>query len=67
MKYPRCPAAFINVIAEEGDKEEAITWLQKIWDELCFVRNQLEETTNELIEARREQSHLQNRYHESVG
>ena len=28
------PAAFINSIWEEGDKEEAITWLQNIWDDL---------------------------------
>jgi hypothetical protein len=27
------PAAFINVIHEEGTKEDAVLWLQKIWDE----------------------------------
>lgn len=40
-KYPRQPAAFINVIAEEGTKEEAVQFLQETWDELCFVRQQL--------------------------
>jgi hypothetical protein len=28
------PAAFINVIAEEGTKEDAIVHLQKTWNEL---------------------------------
>jgi prefoldin subunit 5 len=27
-------AAFINAIAEEGTKDEAVEWLQKTWDEL---------------------------------
>lgn len=31
-------AAFINVIAEEGTKAEAIEYLQKTWDELCELR-----------------------------
>ena len=35
------PAAFINAIAEEGTKEEAIEWLQKTWNELCEVREAL--------------------------
>jgi predicted metal-dependent hydrolase len=40
-KYPHHPAAFINAIAEEGTKAEAIEWLQKTWDELCEVRLEL--------------------------
>lgn len=36
--YPRRNAAFINAIAEEGTKAEAVEWLQKTWDELCAVR-----------------------------
>jgi hypothetical protein len=32
------PAAFINVIAEEGTKAEAVEWLQRTWDELCDLR-----------------------------
>jgi hypothetical protein len=39
--YPHVPAAFINAIADEGTKREAIEWLQKTWDELCFVRKEL--------------------------
>jgi hypothetical protein len=39
-EFPCEPAAFINAIADEGTKEEAIRWLQKIWDELCYVRRQ---------------------------
>lgn len=41
QNYPRRPAAFINVIADEGSKAEAVEWLQKIWDELCYVRQEL--------------------------
>lgn len=41
MNYPRVPAAFINAIAEEGTKVEAINWLQKEWNENCFLRKQL--------------------------
>lgn len=29
----RHPAAFINMIAEEGTKAEAIEWLQRTWDD----------------------------------
>lgn len=36
--YPHVPAAFINAIAEEGTKAEAIEWLQKTWNELCATR-----------------------------
>ena len=32
------PAAFINTIAEEGTKDEAIEWLQTTWNDLCEVR-----------------------------
>jgi hypothetical protein len=32
------PAAFINAIAEEGTKAEAIEWLQKTWNELCALK-----------------------------
>jgi hypothetical protein len=32
------PAAFINAIAEEGTKAEAVEWLQKTWNENCELR-----------------------------
>lgn len=32
------PAAFINAIAEEGTKEEAIRYLQSTWNELCELK-----------------------------
>src|SRR3990167_5177071 len=35
--YPHVPAAFINAIAEEGTKAEAIEWLQKQWNETCAL------------------------------
>lgn len=48
----RRPAAFINSIMEEGDKEEAVKYLQETWSELVnleialirlgFTRPQLE-------------------------
>lgn len=34
----RHPAAFINAIADEGTKAEAVEWLQRTWDELCDLR-----------------------------
>lgn len=39
-QYPHQPAAFINVIAEEGSKAEAIQHLQLTWNELSFVRKE---------------------------
>lgn len=35
---PHVPAAFINAIAEEGDKAEAIHYLQKTWNEACALK-----------------------------
>lgn len=40
-EYPHVPAAFINAIAEEGTKAEAVTYLQKQWNENCALRAQL--------------------------
>lgn len=42
-EYPHVPAAFINNIAEEGTKEEAIEWLQKQWNETCYLRSLLKQ------------------------
>ena len=44
------PAAFINAIAEEGTKKEAVQWLQKIWDANCELRKELGELQKELEE-----------------
>lgn len=35
---PRYPAAFINAIAEEGTKAEAVEWLQRTWNEFCEAK-----------------------------
>lgn len=35
----RYNAAFINNIADEGSKAEAVEWLQRTWDELQTLRN----------------------------
>lgn len=37
-EYPHVPAAFINSIADEGSKREAVEWLQRTWNELCALR-----------------------------
>ena len=37
--YPHVPAAFINAIAEEGTKAEAVEYLQKQWNEVCALRS----------------------------
>lgn len=34
----RHPAAFINAIADEGTKAEAVEWLQRTWDDLMDLR-----------------------------
>ena len=38
---PHVPAAFINAIAAEGTKAEAIQWLQRTWNALCRVQSEL--------------------------
>lgn len=35
----RHPAAFINAIYEEGTKEEAVQWLQIVWDDYCDLKD----------------------------
>ena len=35
-------AAFINAIAEEGTKAEAIEWLQKTWDDYVDLKKEVE-------------------------
>ena len=39
--HPHVPAAFINAIAEEGTKAEAIEYLQKTWNELCALKSRV--------------------------
>lgn len=40
-KAKQYPAAFINVIAEEGTKEDAIQHLQQTWNELMGLETAL--------------------------
>lgn len=49
---PHVRAAFINAIAEEGTKAEAVEYLQKQWNETCRLRAKLAEAEKALIEAR---------------
>jgi len=44
---PHTPAAFINAIAEEGSKKEAIEWLQKTWNERCQLEREIEALRND--------------------
>jgi hypothetical protein len=39
--FPHVPAAFINAIADEGTKAEAVDWLQKTWNERCALAAQV--------------------------
>lgn len=39
--YPHVPASFINAIREEGTKDEACDWLQRQWNEICALREEL--------------------------
>lgn len=39
MKAPHVPAAFINALAEEGTKDEAIEFLQQTWNELMALQD----------------------------
>lgn len=43
MEYPNVPAAFINAIAEEGTKAEAVEWLQRTWNECYALRARVAE------------------------
>lgn len=54
---PHVQAAFINAIADEGTKAEAIEWLQKTWNELCQVRDALAVAERKRDEAKRERDY----------
>jgi hypothetical protein len=41
-EFPYVRAAFINAIGEEGTKAEAVEWLQKQWNETCWLRGEIE-------------------------
>jgi hypothetical protein len=49
---PHVPAAFINAIAEEGTKHEAIFYLQKQWNETCALKARVAELETELASCR---------------
>lgn len=49
MEYPHSPAAFINVIAESGTKEEAVKYLQETWNELVWLRAQRVNAVNNAL------------------
>ena len=40
-KAPHAQAAFINAIADEGTKDEAVQFLQETWNELCEARDEI--------------------------
>lgn len=47
-EFPHVPAAFINAIAEEGTKEEAIEWLQKRWNQLAWTEEELRKVKSDM-------------------
>ena len=49
---PHVPAAFVNAIAEEGTKAEAVGWLQKQWNENCQQRSRIARLESDLNECR---------------
>jgi len=46
---PHTPAAFINSIAEEGSKKEAVEWLQKTWNDRCHLERENEALRKKLF------------------
>lgn len=50
---PHVPAAFINAIAEEGDMDEAVHYLQKTWNEACALKSQNDRLRSDLATARK--------------
>jgi len=50
-EYPHVRAAFINAIAEEGTKEEAVKFLQAQWNETCALHAENKRLNNALTEA----------------
>lgn len=46
VKFPHKPAAFINAIAEDGTKAEAIRYLQETWNEVCALREIIQNKEN---------------------
>lgn len=58
----RYPAAFINAIAEEGTKDEAILYLQKTWDENVELRQLIQELRADLYRAQEAVNKMRNKY-----
>jgi hypothetical protein len=52
-KAPHHQAAFINNIAEEGSKAEAVRFLQETWNELCEAKKEIIRLREELAEKQR--------------
>lgn len=53
-KAPHVPAAFINAIAEEGTKAEAVQFLQETWNDYCEMKRQLASCRTDFDKALRE-------------
>ena len=47
-QVPHVPAAFINALAEEGTKAEAVAYLQKEWNENCALKARIQVLTEVL-------------------
>lgn len=49
MNAAHHPAAFINAIADEGTKAEAVQYLQKTWNELCEARKTIKRLEAQVV------------------
>lgn len=58
------PAAFINAIAEEGTKAEAIKYLQETWDERCEYKRMAEQHMREIANLVEKNEKLENELEE---
>lgn len=65
-EYPYVRAAFINAIAEEGTKEEAVSYLQKKWNENCALRAETERLTASNAAMIRERSSMIHTHRDNI-
>ena len=65
-EYSYVRAAFINAIAEEGTKEEAVSYLQKQWNENCALRAETERLTASNAALIRERSSMIHTHRDNI-
>ncbi len=65
---PHVSAAFINALAEEGTKDEAVQWLQKTWNDNCALRAhiRMQDSIGASLKARIEELESNERAYEAI-